>query len=95
MQTIKETIQQVLESLERKKAASPTDEPEQLLKKILTARQLRHIQCTYLKKGVCHIGVDSSAWLYQFNLEKEALLAKVQKLASQIRDMRFFIGDSR
>lgn len=94
MEAIKETIKNVMQSWGQGKQAAVTD-PEQLLKKILTKKELAHIKFSYFRAGILGINVDSSSWLYKFSLQKETLLEKLSKKISSIKDIRFRIGEIR
>jgi hypothetical protein len=91
MEKIKDVVADVLKGWKEKKHAQ--DEPELLLPKILSKRELRHVKFRYLRKGVLGITVDSSSWLYQFNLQKPGLLAKIGKKSKAIKEIRFYIGE--
>jgi len=93
MEKIKDTIQTVIHSLEGKYKYPDSDDPTQLLKKVLTKKELQHIKFNYFKKGVLGVSVDSSAWLYKLSLEKESLLSQMQKGSAFIKDIRFRIGE--
>jgi len=93
MQTIKDIIPDVIRGLETKKHAQ--DEPELLLKRALSEKELGHAKFRYLRKGVLGITVDSSSWIYQLNLQKSALLAKLSKKSKAIKDIRFYIGETQ
>lgn len=93
MEQIKETIEGLMRSWEKKKKSSSGGNPEALLKKALTKNELRHIKFNYFKKGVLGVSVDSSAWLYKLSLSKEDLLATLSKKLSTIKDIRFRIGE--
>jgi len=93
MQTIKDIIPDVIRSLETKKRAQ--DEPEFLLKQVLPKKELGHVKFRYLRKGILGITVDSSSWLYQLNLQKPGLLAKLGKKSQAIQDIRFYIGETQ
>ncbi len=93
MQTIKDIIPDVIQGLEAKKHAQ--DEPELLLKRVLPKKELGHAKFRYLRKGVLGITVDSSGWIYQLNLQKPELLAKLSKKSKAIKDIRFYIGETQ
>jgi hypothetical protein len=93
MELIKDTIKNVIQSWRGKKQGSPKHDPEAVLKKILTKKELGHIKFNYYKRGIFSINVDSSAWLYHLNLRKEDLLAGLRRKFSDIKDIRFFIGE--
>ncbi|MFH1198555.1 MAG: hypothetical protein V1650_00085 [Candidatus Omnitrophota bacterium] len=93
MEGIKDTVLSVIQGLEAKRQGFPNDAPETILKKVLTKKELGHIKVNYFKKGLLGLNVDSSAWLYQFNLHKEGLLSRIKTHTSVIKDIKFRIGD--
>ena len=93
METIKDIVTDVIEGLKDKKRAQ--DEPEVLLKRVLPKKELGHVKFRYLRKGVLGITVDSSTWIYQLNLQKSELLAKLGKKSKGIKDIRFYIGETQ
>lgn len=93
MEAIKDTLQRVMQSWEAKVKLSARDDPQALLKKCLTKKESGHIKFRYFKKGVLGTNVDSSTWLYYFNLQKEPILSKLRKRSEKIKDIRFHIGD--
>ncbi|MDD5653390.1 MAG: DciA family protein [Candidatus Omnitrophica bacterium] len=93
MELIKETIKGVFENLAAKQKEISSANPEELLKKILTKEEFRHIRIKYFKKGVLCLHADSSSWLYFFNLHKNDLLAGLQKSAPEIKGIRFYLGE--
>ena len=93
MEVIKDTVMSVMERLAAKKTGIAADDPHELLKKVLTKKELGHIKFNYFKKGVLNVNVDSSSWLYNFNLHKEGLLDKLSKYSSGIKEIRFRIGE--
>lgn len=95
MEAIKDTVANVMQGLATKKTGLADDHPQGLLKKVLTKKQLEHIKFNYLRKGILSVNVDSSAWLYSFNLQKENLLNKLKKKLRVIKDIRFHIGETR
>ena len=95
MEAIKETVVHVMQRLKTKKSGAGDKDPGDSLKKILTKKELQHIKVNYLKKGVLCLRVDSSAWLYNFNLKKESLITKLNKEFGSIKDIRFYIGETK
>ncbi len=93
MEAIKDTIKNVMRGLKAKKIGPAADSPEALLKKFLTKKELTHIKFNYFKRGIVNISVDSSSWLYQLNLQKEALLGKFARQTKAIKDIRFRLGE--
>ncbi len=93
MELIKNTIQGVLEGLVLKKTDGSETNPQALLEKALTKKELRHIKLNYFKKGILSISVDSSAWLYALSLRKENFLKEMNKGPLLIKDIQFRIGE--
>lgn len=93
MEPIKDTIRNVIQELSVKKPRKAEDDPANWLKKILTKRELEHIKVKQFKHGVLSLSIDSSAWLYNFNLKKEGLMARIQTDHAEIKDIKFRIGD--
>jgi len=93
MELIKETIKGVFEDLLTKQKETAQANPEDFLKKILTKKEFRHIRVKYFRKGILCINVDSSSWHYFLNLRKKDLLLKLRKDISEIKDIRFYLGD--
>ena len=93
MERIKDTIRAVMSGLKAGKPVVAAGAPEEALKKILTKRELKHIKFNYFRRGVMGVSVDSSSWLYQFNLQKEDLSRRLVKERIEIKDIRFRLGD--
>jgi len=93
MEQIKDTVLNVMQGITAKKVAKHVDDPEELLKKILTKKELAHIKFNYFKKGTLGVWVDSSSWLYSFSLKKEYLIAQLHAKSASIKDIRFSIGE--
>jgi hypothetical protein len=92
MDAIKDIIQDLIQELKTSKPLK--DDPEILLKKVLSLKERGHVRFRYFKHGILGIAVDSSTWLYQLNLQKRRLLARLAKKSSGIKDIRFYIGDT-
>ncbi len=84
-----------MQRLQGKKAALRDNEPQEALKKILTKKELQHIKFNNFKKGVLSFHVDSSAWLYNFNLQKQDLITRFNKQLANLKDIRFYMGDAK
>lgn len=96
MEAIKETVNNLMQTWEaKKKKSAALGDPEVLLKKALTKKELAHIRFKYFKKGILGINADSSVWLYQLSLKKEDLLAKLNKRSKMIKDIRLTLGERK
>jgi len=95
MEAIGKTVLAVIKGLEAKKCGFSDETPEAWLKKVLTKKELGHIKFNYFKKGILGVNVDSSAWMYSFNLKKEKILEQLKRESRQVKDLRLRIGDIR
>jgi hypothetical protein len=95
MELIKDTVSSVMQGMEAKKAGIGEADPQELLKKVLTKKELGHIKFNYFRKGILGLRVDSPSWLYSLSLKKEGLLLKLNKKSSAVKDIRFRIGEIR
>lgn len=93
MEAIKDTLQSVIEALEKKRSGAPQENPEELLKKVLTKKELGHIKFNYFKKGIFGLKVDSSSWLYLLTMQKKDLLLRLQKRIDGVKDLRLRLGE--
>ncbi len=93
MDSIKDIVIGVLRDCQTKKQRFNNQDPESILKKILTKREIEHIKVNYFRSGIFGIKVDSSAWIYQLNFKKQDLLIALKKNFPEIKDVRFSLGD--
>ncbi|HTZ11132.1 MAG TPA: DciA family protein [Candidatus Margulisiibacteriota bacterium] len=91
MEQIKETIAGFMQDLQNK-AVQKRESPQELLRKVLTKKELSHIKFNYFKGGVLSVNVDSSAWLYSLSLKKEELLVRLKTYSAAVRDIRLRVG---
>lgn len=92
MELLKDTVKSVMADLKGKRRGPDKAGPDQILKRCLTKKELRHIKFNYFKKGIISINVDSSGWLYQLSLDKESLKAKLQQELKTLKDIHLRIG---
>jgi hypothetical protein len=93
MEPIRETLKIVMADLSGEKKFFAPDACEESLKKTLTKRELGHIRINYFKKGVLGLSVDSSSWLYAFNLKKEEILMKLKQENNAIQRIVLRLGE--
>lgn len=93
MEAIKETLGILFKDLKVRKEKAAALTPEFLAKKFFSRKESEHAQAGFLKNGVLYIKVDSSTWLYYFNLHKKELLDKLSGQNSQIKDLKFSLGE--
>lgn len=92
MEKIKDTVSNIMQSLAVKKAPLKKN-PEAILKKVLTKRELSHIRFNYFRNGNLSLKVDSSPWLYHFSLKKDALLAQMNQKSKLVKEIKFSIAE--
>jgi hypothetical protein len=93
METIKQTLDVLLKDLRVRKENAAEVSPDFLVKKVFSRKELEHCQAGSLKNGVLQIKVDSSTWLYYFNLHKKEALGKLSSQNYQIKDLKFSLGE--
>jgi hypothetical protein len=95
METIKETIQNVIQALEDKNKQAAQDNPEAFLEKAFSKKEKAHIKFNYFRGGTLSIRVDSSVWLYHFSLKKDGLLTRLHKKSNKINTIHFCLGETK
>ena len=95
MQALKDTVMVVMQHLHDKKTGANTENPDGLLKKALTKKELQHIKFNNFRKGILSLNIDSSAWLYNCNLQKQDLTTRLRKQFDALKDVRFYLGDAK
>jgi hypothetical protein len=93
VEAIKQTLDVLLKDLKARKEKVAEISPEALAQKIFSRKESDHARAGYLKNGVLYLRVDSSTWLYYFNLHKKELLGKFSGQNNQIRDLKFSLGE--
>jgi hypothetical protein len=93
MERITDTIQRVFKDWEVQRQ-QPQNNPEALLKSILSKKELGHIRVKYFKKGVLALSADSSSWLYHLGLQKEDILFRLRQKTAAIQEVRFCLGEA-
>ena len=68
-------------------------DPEQVVAECFPAKEAEHLRYRSLAKGVLRISVDSSTWLYYFNLHKKRLMEAVTARLPEVKEIVFSIGD--
>lgn len=89
MEPIRGAVESLLAGL---KARAKEGDPEQAVAESFSEEERRHVRFASLEKGRLRLAVDSSAWLYSFNLKRRALTASLAKKVPAIKEISFFIG---
>ncbi len=93
MEAIKDTLDVLLKELASRNEKSAEQAPEYLVKKIFSRKEAEHARVSFLKNGALYIKVDSSTWLYYFNLHKKELSKKFSARNPQIKSLKFSMGE--
>lgn len=73
MQSIGDTTKKVIKKWQGAVAEKGTDVIKGCLARSLSTRELKHITSYYFKNSRVILGIDSSVWLYMFNVKKRQL----------------------
>ncbi|MFZ2385905.1 MAG: DUF721 domain-containing protein [Candidatus Omnitrophota bacterium] len=94
MENIKDTLGAVISALERKKASLPSENPEEIIPKILGKEEAAHAAFRSCRGGILVINVDSTGWLFQLGMKKTGLLEKARSACPGlgIKDIRFSLS---
>lgn len=93
MEHIKNTIEELISSLQKQRENFTIEKLEEIFSKTFTEKELPHIKYAYFSKGILGIRVDSSNWMYHFNIQKKRLLTRLEQDVKDIKDIKFYIGD--
>ncbi len=91
MNTIKDIIPQVIEQLSLRQPDSQM-KIQRLWQNIIDERMFSHSTLENFTQGVLTICVDSSAWLFQMNLNKRRILERLQEEMPEVKNIKFKIG---
>ena len=91
MDSIKNIIPQVINSLSRKKVNNQSKIPE-IWQNILDKDARQHAAVSDFEQGHLWVNVDSSPWLYRLNLQKSKILKKLKEEIPEIQKLSFKIG---
>ncbi len=87
------TIAQLMDAWKHQRGGERDADPEELIKKILTKKEIGHIKIKSFRNGTVGIAVDSSAWLYTLGMRKAAIAAALRRGNPSVKDIRFFLGE--
>ena len=94
MEQIKSIVKDVLKDILDKREQCPGGCVESIWSQSATKKISRHTKYKFFKNGKLYINVENSAWLYELNSKKAAMLKKLKKISkNKIIDLRFKIGD--
>jgi hypothetical protein len=91
MEPIKETVESLLAGL--KSRACRNGGVEEIISGVFSKKELAHIRVMPSRAGRVRIAVDSSSWLYYFNLQKRELTEKITAQMAEVKEIVFVIGE--
>lgn len=92
MDEIKAVVAAVIKNLAVKQGKDSRHNIMALWEKVVDKETKKHARPLDLKEKTLRVSVDSSAWMYQLNLERMKLLAALQKEGAEIEKIFFRIG---
>lgn len=87
---LKNIIEKFLKS--QQKRAQETEKVNTIVEAILDDETKKHTQLAGLYKNNLVLYVDSSAWLFQLNLQKNNILGAIQKKLPDIKTIKIKLG---
>lgn len=94
MDEIKDIVNTVVGKISSKRAADQKDIVS-VWENILKKKERTHAKISGLKDGQLMVDIDSSAWLFQFNIKKKKLLEEIQKEIPEVQKIYFRIGKTQ
>jgi hypothetical protein len=91
MEQIKETVATVVAGL--KSRGCRGEGAEESISGAFSKKEQEHIRVEPCRAGKALIAVDSSTWLYYFNLKKKELLEKIAAAMPEVKEIVFIIGN--
>jgi hypothetical protein len=90
MEQIKGAVESLLESL---KTRGNSRDRGEIIRGAFSAKELRHLRVMPSRLPArVRIAVDSSTWLYYFNLRKKTLTEKIAESMPEVKEIVFVIG---
>ena len=94
MDDIKDIIKTVVGKISSQRASGQKDIVS-VWENILKKKERTHAKISGLKEGQLMVNIDSSAWLYQFNIKKKKILEEIQKEIPEVQKIYFRIGKTQ
>ena len=91
MDPLKAIVHRVIENLAAKNPESQ-DKIQRVWQTLLDGPAIRHNKIVRLTNGKLIVHVDSSAWLYQMNLNKKKILERLHEEVPEVKEIFFKIG---
>lgn len=94
MESIKDIIPHVFEQLTDRIPQTQT-KIQRIWQNAIDAKMAQHSTLSDFTDGVLTVEVDSSAWLYQMNLNKRKILIQLQDEIRDIKNIQFKTGKTK
>ncbi len=91
MNSIKDIIPQVFEQLTERIPETQT-KIQRIWQNVMDAKMAQHSVLSDFSDGILTVVIDSSARLYQMNLNKKKILGQLQDEIPDIKNIQFKIG---
>lgn len=91
MDNIKDIITKVIGNMAEHKG----DEASEIIRlwpTLVNEKAAKHSKIVGMKNGTLLVNVDSSAWLYQININRTTILKKIKEKFAGVQNIRFKIG---
>ena len=62
---------------------------------IISGEEKKHAKINKIHEGILEITIDTSAWLYQFNLKRNNILKQLQNEIPEIKNIYFKLGTTK
>lgn len=91
MDRIKDIVHQVIDKIAEKKTAEHKS-IDHIWQNFLGHKELQHTRLVGINEGRLLVVVDSPAWLFQMNIKKQRILARLKEEIPEIQHIHFKIG---
>ncbi len=89
---LKDILKDVWKDLAKKQKDQDAEKVQAAWDRMVGPKASAHTRIVYLTKEKIRVNVDSSAWLYTLNLEKERLETELKKVLG-IGELKLVLGD--
>ncbi len=91
MESIKNIMLSVMDGFNAQKPQSQ-EKIQRVWERLINPQELKHTRIVEFENGILKIHIDSSAWLYQFNIKKKIILEQLKEEIPQVQQIIFKIG---
>jgi len=92
MDNIKDVINKVIGGI-ADRSPDKHDKIDRIWQNLLTEQELKHTKLMGVKEETLSVSVDSPAWMYQMRIRQMKILKQLKEEISDIKHIRFKIGN--